>query len=140
MGKAFSIRFTVPPGNSAFVVPWDSTRGPEGISHASIAAGADLLAPGRKRGRFPRKLIIYTIKTTGQNVTVDEQVLTGVAGTSADWESSATGTFTVTAGTASPREFKTGGTDHRILVTAGATGPTTLVLEGDVVDHADFGG
>lgn len=138
--RKFSIGFTVPPGNNAFVIPWDSTRGPIEITHASIAAGSAYLAPGPRRGRYDGKIIRYSIKCTSQNCTVDEQILTGSAGTSADWESQGTtGTYTLTAGTTATRDFKPLAADHRILVTAGATGPASLVLRATLITSADFG-
>jgi hypothetical protein len=137
-----SFRFTVPPGNSAFVIPMDSTRGPANLSYASIAAGSSYLAPGPWRGKLVPAIVRYSIKSTTENVTLDEQVLTGVAGTSADWESQGTdGTAqTITAGTTAIREFKPLGHDWRLLITAGATGPTALVVVGELIFSSSYGG
>lgn len=120
--------FTTVPGNNAFVVPWDSTRVAD-MQAASLAAGSVYLAPGKDRGRFVKSVIAWSCETTGQNVTVDEQVLTGVAGTSADWVTQGSGTVTITAAAApTQREFTPGNADSRLLVSAGATGPTTIIL------------
>jgi hypothetical protein len=138
--RKFSFRFDTVPGNSAFVVPWDSTRGIEGIIRVSIAAGGAGLAPGQKRGCFDSKIIRYSIKSTVQGFTLDEQILTGNAGTSADWETQgAAGNLVAVAGTTYPREFKPLAPDHRLLVTAGGTAPTTLLVWGTLIDSSDFG-
>lgn len=140
MGCAFDFRWTTIPGNSGLVIPFDSTRGPHGMTYAAIAAGGSYLAPGSMRGKYRAALIRYTVKTTTQNVTGDEQVLTGVAGTSADWETQgAAGQYTVTAGTTTVREFKPLASDWRLLFTAGATGPATIVVAGVVVYTPDYG-
>jgi hypothetical protein len=133
--RTFSLKYTILPGNSAYVVPWDSTRGIEGIVYASEASNP---APGPKRGRYDGKLIRYTLKVGGFDVSLDEQVLDGVAGTNADWNTQ-TATVTVAAGTTVTREFKPFSPDHRILITAGASAPTTLVFKGTILDCADFG-
>lgn len=133
--KAFDLRFDIPPGNAAFVVPWDSTRGIEGLIYASEAANP---APGRLRGRYSKKKIKYTLLVTGQDVAIDEQLLIGNAGTNADWVTQGA-QVPVVAATPVSREFKAIATDQRILVTAGGTGPTTLVFRGTVEDTADYG-
>lgn len=141
MGCAFDFRWTTLPGNSGYVIPFDSTRGPHGMTYSAIAAGGSFLAPGGMRGKYRAALIRYTVKCTTQNVTVDEQILTGVAGTSADWETQngASGTYTVTAGTTADSEFKPLSSDWRLLITAGATAPSALVVTGVVVYTPDYG-
>lgn len=135
--KSFATRFTVAPGNSQYVVPWDTTRGIEGFLSTAQASNP---APGGKRGAFAGKLLRYTIRCTGQNCTVDEQILSGNAGTNADWETQeTTGNYTLTASTTAVREFKWLNGDARVLVTAGATGPTTFFFYGTVVDAPDHG-
>lgn len=134
---SFAFRFAVVPGNSAYVIPWDSTRlVPE---YSSIAAGGAALAPGSFRGHRRRAMISYSVLCTDQNVTYSEQVLTGNAGTSADWDTQGTGTGTVTAGTETVREFRPLCPDWRLLITAGATGPTTCLVWGTVAYTEDFG-
>jgi hypothetical protein len=132
--KKFSLHFNVVPAAGAQVIPWDSTRGPEGIVYASIPGGSPLLAPGEKRGRFDGKVIRWTIRCTGNDVVYFEQNKTRNTGAAADWETRATGTATVTAGAAATeREWKTSAPDHRILVTAVAL-PTTIDIEITVMD------
>jgi hypothetical protein len=109
------------------------------LAWASIASGAAALAPGRLRGKYPTPKIAYTVRCTTQNVTFDEQVLTGNAGTSADWETQGTGTGTVTAGTTTVREFRPEAPDWRILITAGATGPATCIIHATATFTEDFG-
>lgn len=133
--RKFSLTFTAVPGDSAFVVPWDSTRGIEGIVYASEAANP---APGPKRGRYAGKKIAYTVEVTGQNVAIDEQLLIGNAGTNADWETQGA-QVPVVVGTRQSREFKHISTDGRILITAGGTAPATLVFRGTVQDTSDYG-
>lgn len=132
MVETLNITHTTVPGNSAYVIPIDSTRGLIQGTTASIASGSTYLAPGTLRHRWAKAVVSYSVYCTGQNVTVNEQVLRGVAGTSADWETyggTSVGQFTVTASaTTTEREFTPGNSDFRILVTAGATGPTTLVV------------
>src|SRR4051812_34062046 len=92
------IIWTLVPGNSGFVVPYDSTRDIADLSAVALSAGSAYLAPGRKRSQRMGAVYGYTVKCTGQNVVVDEQILTGVAGVAADWETQGPGTFTVTVG------------------------------------------
>lgn len=129
-GDTIVILHTTVPGNSAFVVPVDSTRGLIQGTQASIASGSSFLAPGTFRGRWTKGVVTYSISCTGQNVTVDEQILTGVAGTSADWETQgASPSFTqVAAAATTTREFTPSAADFRLLVSAGATGPTTITI------------
>lgn len=133
--RKFSLRFEAPPGNSSFVVPWDSTRGILGLVYASEAANP---APGPRRGQYDKKKIKYTLLVTGQNVTIDEQLLVGNAGTNADWVTQGA-QVAVVAGTPVSREFKHISTDGRLLVGAGATGPTTLIFRGTIEDTSDYG-
>jgi hypothetical protein len=138
--KLYDFRFETPPGNSAFVVPFDTTRGPALISYASLAAGSAFLAPGDWRGKCSPCVVKYMITVTGQAVTLDEQFRTGIAGTSADWTSQASGSAVpVPVTVPQPREFTVNGPDGRILITAGATGPTTLVIWGTVYQTNDRG-
>lgn len=135
---SFAFRFEIAPGNSAFVIPWDSTRLVP--TYASIAAGGADLAPGSFRGRLRSAKVAYTVKCATNDVTYADQILTGSAGTSADWETQgASGTATVTAGTTSVHEFRPEAPDWRILITAGATGPTTCVIRGTVTFTEDYG-
>ena len=135
---SFAFRFQVAPGNSAFVIPFDSTR--LAAEYASIASGGAALAPGDYRGRLRNAKIGYSVLCTTQNVTVDEQVLTGNAGTSADWDTQgASPSATVTAGTEEIAEFRPLAPDWRILITAGATGPATLIVRGQISYTEDFG-
>lgn len=136
-----SITCTTAPGNSQTVICLDSTRGLVDGSHSSIATNAAGMAPGRFRSKWPRAVASVTVACTTQNVTAKFEILTGVAGTSADWEEQgAAGSQTVTAGTTLTYEFKPLAADWRIRILAGATGPATCVVKVDWVDETkDYG-
>jgi hypothetical protein len=137
--KLWDFRFEVVPGNNAFIIPFDTSRGPI-LSQASIAAGGALLAPGDYRGRYSPCVVKYAITVTVQPVTLDEQVRTGIAGTSADWTSQAAGSAVPIAITVPVlREFTVNGPDGRILISAGVTGPTTCIIWGAVYQTNDRG-
>lgn len=115
------------------------------MSWAGLAAGSPFLAPGAWRAMFNNIAYRYMILCATNNVVVDEQLLTGVAGTSADWTTqdpagTDPGQYTVTAGTPVWAEFKPLSPDHRILVSAGATGPTALRVLLSVYSTQDYGG
>lgn len=139
MPQALDFTWVTVPGNSESVIPLDSTRG-LGSSAASLATGSPFLAPGPYRGRWSGAVVRFTALSTGQNVTVLGRILTGVAGTAADWETQgAAGTMTITAGTTAVHEWKPLAADFQLLVNAGATGPTTLVLKISVLWNGDYG-
>lgn len=139
MIKLIDFRWIVPPGNNGFVIPFDTTRGPANMTWAAIAAGSAYLVPGDWRAKFSGYIWSYSLRATTNDVTVDEQILTGNARTAADWETQGVaGTFTATAGTTYPREFKPLTPDSRLLVTAGPTGPTALIVWGGLYKR-DFG-
>ncbi len=124
------ISFTVSdkPGNSETVILMDSTRWPSGpVSTASgHATTGTYLTPGKDRGFLAGAVVQYTIKATTQNVTAMDQVLTGVAGTSSDWETQGSN-HTVTAGTTAVVSFTPGTADFRVRVDGGATGPSAMI-------------
>lgn len=128
--RGMSVNCTVAPGNSATVVPLDSTWGlafgSQASQHASTGA---YLVPGPFRNKWSKAIVNYTILTTGQNVTVLDQELTGVAGVAGDWETIAGGSHTATASTTLPVTFTTRSADWRIRIDAGGTGPTTCVVK-----------
>ncbi len=137
MKDPFSLTWTVPPGNSGYVVLFDSTKGPANMSWSALTSNP---APGTWRGMYKGASYRYTIKTTTESVTVDEQVLTGSGTTNAAWETQgAAGTFTVAAGTTAARNFLPLSPDHRILVTAGGTAPATLESQLEIVFSDDYG-
>lgn len=132
--------YTQKPGNSGFVIPIDSTRGLVESTGGPILAGSAFLAPGSFRYKWPRRIVTWTIKAATQNVTLDEQVLSGIAGTSSDWETQgAAGTHTITAGTTATGEFKPLSPDWRILITAGATGPSACIIKITSTFSSDYG-
>lgn len=140
LATLMSFRFETVPGNNGFIIPFDSTRGPANLSYSAIAAGSAFLAPGPWRARFAGAVIKYHILCTTQALTLDEQGLTGNAGTSADWQSQASGTTVpVAAGTPLPREFTFLGPEGRILLTAGAAAPATCIVWGVVYQTLDRG-
>lgn len=134
-----SFKWTTLPNNSENVIPIDTTR-LANVSTASVAAGSAFLAPGPDRNMWNRAIVELTVKATTQNVTLLLEILTGSAGTSADWEAQgAAGTQTVTAGTTLPVEFKPLAPDWRIRVLAGGTAPSALVIYGTVDWQSDYG-
>ena len=142
MLKPMSLRWTVVPGNSGFVIPFDSTRGPHDMTWGAIASGSAYLAPGKMRGVYAGMKAAMSIRCTGQNVQADWQIKTGNAGTSADWESqggAGVGVHTVTAGTTFTGEFKPLAPEWRVLLTAGGAGPTTCEVEMHIMPSADHG-
>jgi hypothetical protein len=134
----FSFRSTAIPANGEFVVPVDSTWGPQGLAYASIATGHAKLVPGPWRGHYGTAVIKYSALCTGADVTIADQVITGNAGTAADWETQGS-TFTVTAGGAAQlREFTPGTVDWRVrATTAGVV--TALTIWGTVYRTSDRG-
>lgn len=134
-----SFIWTTLPGNAASVIPIDTTR-LGGVSTASVGAGSAFLVPGPDRNMWNRAVVEYTVLCTTQNVTLLLEVLTGNAGTAADWEAQgAPGTVAVTAGTTATGEFKPLAPDWRIRILAGATAPATLVVRGTVDWGSDYG-
>lgn len=140
-----TIHCTVAPGNSEFVVVFDTTRGLALTSQASVATGNAALVPlstdakGR-RGAFAGASVRYTALCTTQNVTLLEQDLTGVGGVAGDWETQGTaGSVTVTASTTATGEFKPLGDDWRFVVQGGATGPATCVVKLTITWGEDYG-
>lgn len=140
--KTLNITCSVAPGNSATVIALDSTYGliygSQASQHASTGA---YLTPGKYRSKWAHPVVKVTAKCTDQNVTVLDQILTGVAGTSADWETQgAAGSHTITAATTSVWEFKPEAADWRLRIDAGATGPTTCALRVSVIfPTTDYG-
>jgi hypothetical protein len=140
-----TIHCTVAPGNSEFVVVFDTTRGLAYTTQASVATGGAALVPlstdsrGR-RGAYAGAAIRYSALCTVQNVTLLEQDLTGVGGVAGDWETQGTaGSVTVTAATTAVGEWKPLTDDFRVVVQAGATGPTTCVVKLTITWGEDFG-
>lgn len=129
------------PGNSQSIIVIDSTYGLSSGSQATMdATTGAYLTPGRFRNRWDGAIVSVTVKATTNDVTGLDQILTGVAGTSADWETQGTaGTHTVTAGTTAVWEFKPLAADWRVRIDAGATGPSALVVRVRVVWGEDYG-
>lgn len=140
-GRALSLTCNTVPGNSQTVVVFDSTYGSGLVNQASVnASTGSSLTPGPYRNRYAGAIVGITVKCTTQNVTLLEEVLTGTAGTSSDWEAQGSaGTNTVTAGTTSVLEFKPLAADWRIRVLAGATGPGACTVRIRVVWGEDYG-
>lgn len=139
--RPLEILYTVAPGNSQVVIPFDSTWWLQQLpaQRAALATSSAYLAPGPNRGALGRALVTGTIKVGNQAVTVLEQMLTGNAGTSADWETETTGTIAIAASGTQPIEWKPRGADWRLRIDAGATGPDTLIVRLSVAITTDFG-
>ena len=137
------IRWTVPPGNSGYVIPFDSTRGPHGMVQAAIAAGSAYLVPGPMRGKYAGFGYRITVYSSDQAVTLEEQCLMRNGNAAADWVTqggAGVGSHTVASGVEFTGDFLPMGSDHRLLVTAGATAPTLLVVNVTLFRTADYGG
>jgi hypothetical protein len=139
------VHCTTNPGNSQFVVVFDTTRGLALGDQVAVASGNARLVPlstdakGR-RGAFTGAALRGTILCTTQNVTLLQQDLTGVAGAATDWETQGTaGSVTITAGTTQPFEFKPLAPDWRLVVQAGATGPDSCVVKLAITWGEDYG-
>lgn len=106
----------------------------------SIAVGSGLLAPGGQRAVYAAFGFIGNITPTGQAVTIYPQVRTGNAGTSADWttEPAYSGGIAVAAGATQPLIWRPSGSDFRLKIDAGATGPTTLTVEGALIPRSEL--
>lgn len=140
-----NVTSTVAPGNSQFVVVFDSTRGLALGTQDAVASGNARLIPlstdakGR-RGSFAGAAVRYTALSTTQNVTLLQQVLTGVGGVAGDWETQGSaGSVTVTAGTTAVGEFKPLAPDWQFVVQAGGTGPATCVVKLAITWGEDYG-
>lgn len=138
-GRALQTEFTTIPAANESVIVLDSTRRLHTGSTASLASGSAYLAPGVYRNAWAGAIVRYTVKATTQDVTAVDEILTGNAGTSSDWETQASGSRTVTAGTTLPIEFKPLTADWRIRIAGGGTGPSALVVQTSVVWGEDFG-
>lgn len=126
------IRWTTVPGNLGYVIPFDSTYNlTDVLNRGALAAGSAYLAPGPKRGQFPNWTLKGVCRSVGgSDIAVAMQSRTLNAGTSGDWETDSGGTMTITAGGAgAPFHWHAAGIDFRLLLTAGATGPTSLLVE-----------
>lgn len=104
--------------NNGVSVVFDTTYSANTASWVSTAAGT-------LRNQFPRWRIIGWILCTDQNVTARLDYLTDAGAWSTGAKSQ-----TCTAGTEQPISWLANSTDWRLVVVNGATGPTTLTLNG----------
>jgi hypothetical protein len=134
------ISCSVLPANSQTVIVLDSTRQLL-YTPASIATNAADMAPGSFRAMWQRAVISVTAECTTQDMTMKYEILTGLAGTSADWkEQGASGSQTVTAGTTHVYEFKPLAADWRIRMLAGSDNPDAVVVKVNwLTNTKDFG-
>lgn len=129
---------TALPGNSQIVPIIDTTYWQAGGTWGPAASAA---APGLSRGQLAGARITGSVTPTGQNVTITFQILSNPAGTtSAAFEAdvnvsgtSGTGSATITAASTFTYSWLPVTPDWRIIITAGATGPTTLRTTADIV-------
>lgn len=133
MTPKLNVTCTTLPGNSETVVVLDSTRGLMGSQASVHATTGSTLTPGSYRNKWAKAIVRVTVKAATQNVTALFDELTGVAGTSSDWETTAAGSNTVTAGTTAEYEFTPKTADWRFRILAGATAPSALVVRVSVV-------
>lgn len=126
------------PGNSQIVPLIDTTYWRDTGNWPAAASAA---APGKSRGQLGGYRITGTVKPTGQSVTVTFQILTNPTGTtSAAFEADVnvsgtggTGSVVVASGSTQPFSWLPPTPDWRIIITAGATGPTTLSTTAEIV-------
>lgn len=85
-------------------------------------------APGTQRGKRVGYALKGSIKVGNQAVTLKFQMLSGNAGTSADWEDESGGAIALTASTTYPFVWRPQGTDYRCIIVNGGTGPDALVV------------
>lgn len=126
------------PGNSEYVLLCDSTYGIPTDAQAIASSATDIVPGGDGPNSYVGGRLMGWILSTGQDVTAYFQIRTGVAGTAADWTTDPSGpgtagVMTVTAGTVSNFSWRPNARDFRILVVAGATGPTTLTAEANLI-------
>ncbi len=127
--RALHLTCTTAPASSQSVIVIDSTyRTIYGSQASQNSSTGTYLTPGRYRNGWAKAVVRYTVKCATQNVTTLDQILTGVAGTSADWETEGSGSHTITAGTTTVVSFTPSAADWRVRIDAGATGPTTCVV------------
>lgn len=137
-----SLQSTVVPTANQSVIVFDSTRFPSGpVTSTAVSSGSTFLAPGTDRGQMTRAVVSVTCQCTTNNVTILYEILTGVAGTSADWEAQgSTGSQTVTAGTTHIFEFKPLAADWRVRVLAGGSAPGALTVKLNAINPTtDYG-
>lgn len=134
MRDPIAFKYTTAPANSGDVYPLDTTC-------RTIATPA--AAPGPYRKQWPNGRVFATIKNGNQAVTVTLELLTGNAGTSADWETDTTatsgGVIALVASTTQVISWFPASSDYRIKVTAGGTAPDSLVCDIKVVFDAEAG-
>ena len=124
-----SYTLSTAPANSGTLYIIDSTT-LSGNVQASAAA------PGPVRAHWQGKILVTgTIAVGDQDVTLYLDMLKGVAGTSADWETEVGGTVTLTANTVYPLQWRPRGVDFRARIVAGATAPNTLVTKLQIVEE-----
>lgn len=122
---------TALPGNSQITPVIDTTYWNDSPPWAPAAAAAP---PGKSRGQLAGGRITGTITPVAQNATVTFLLLTDPSGTTAaafeaDVNVSGTGgtgSAVITAGSTFTYSWLPTSPDWRVIVTAGATGPTAL--------------
>jgi hypothetical protein len=133
--RVLPVTWIIPPGNSESVIVFDTTRMRSGVAApGSITAGSPFFAPGEGRNRLAGYGFRGTIECAGQPVTAYADVLTGNAGTSADWdiESAWPSGIVVSTGAGNGQTLRwiPSGPDFRLRIAAGASGPSGLVVRG----------
>jgi hypothetical protein len=118
------------PGNSQYTILYDST---ENFTASAYAPTAALKAPGSLRGMMRGLRIAGSVKPVTQGITLRFYILTGDAGTNADWEldttasgTGGTGAISVAAGTAQTFSWAPALPDCAVVILAGATAPSDI--------------
>lgn len=130
MRNTLSYKFTTVPADSGTVYPIDST---------AIGVATPAAAPGPLRALMEGARVAFVVRNGDQQVTVYQDILTGNAGTSADWETESGGTTVVAASSTQPFEWRPTARDFRVRVVAGANNPDSLVVHVTITWGEDFG-
>jgi hypothetical protein len=127
---AFPCESTVIPGASETVLVLDSTRmkTPSAMPTAAVSGASSYLAPGPDRGQFVGMIVSLVVSPVGQPVTVRLQSRVGATGTSSDWQSDDGGDITAAADSHTPIQWEPAGNDWRVIVVAGGTPPSSLLV------------
>jgi hypothetical protein len=129
--RVYPIHLEVAPVASESVVLVDTTRyARDGVSPAaSLASGSAYLVPSTDRWKFAGFGVEGVINVGDQDVTLERCMLSGIAGTSADWKIEPGGYFTLPKSKVFPLRWQPVGNDFRLRVIAGATAPSALITD-----------
>jgi hypothetical protein len=131
-----SYSFATIPGNSQYLVVWDTTWG----LNLPAAAAAEPV-PGPHRGRWAKfRRVLVTVKNGDQAVTVvfrkmSNPTLTTASAWETDGSGPGSGSATLNSGTTTTYNWLLPTPDSRVYVLAGANNPDAMVTT--VIAHCD---